>query len=75
MTKEELVNLLENSGRTIHLSKAFTTNNENKIIQEYVDYSPTTQTIFKLETRLFEVEQKLKSINAGRTEKLLILMN
>lgn len=49
MTKEELVNLLENSGRNIHLSKAFTTNNENKIIQEYVDYSPTTQTIFKLE--------------------------
>lgn len=49
MTKEELVNLLENSGRNIHLSKAFTTNNENKIISEYVDYSPTTQTIFKLE--------------------------
>ena len=49
MTKEELVNLLENSGRNIHLSKAFTTNNESEIIQEYVDYSPTTQTIFKLE--------------------------
>lgn len=49
MTKEELVNLLENSGRNIHLSKAFTTNNENTIISEYVDYSPTTQTIFKLE--------------------------
>lgn len=49
MTKKELVNLLENSGRNINLCKAFTTNNENTIIQEYVDYSPTTQTIFKLE--------------------------
>ncbi len=49
MTKAELVNLLEHSGRNINLCKAFTTNNENTIIQEYVDYSPTTQTIFKLE--------------------------
>lgn len=49
MTKAELVNLLENSGRNIHLSQTFTTNNENTIIQEYVDYSPTTQTILKLE--------------------------
>lgn len=49
MTKAELVNLLENSGRNIHLSQTFTTNNENIIIQEYVDYSPTTQTILKLE--------------------------
>lgn len=49
MTKAELVNLLENSGRNIHLSQTFTTNNENKIIKKYVDYSPTTQTIFKLE--------------------------
>lgn len=49
MTKAELVNLLENSGRNIHLSQSFITNNENKIIQTYVDYSPTTQTIFKLE--------------------------
>ena len=49
MTKSELVNLLENSGRNINLCKAFTTNNENTIIQEYVDYSPTTQTILKLE--------------------------
>ena len=49
MTKEELVNLLEHSGRNIYMSEAFTTDNENKIIQTYVDYSPTTQTIFKLE--------------------------
>lgn len=49
MTKEELVKLLEHSGRNIHLSQSFTTNNEDKIIQKYVDYSPTTQTIFKLE--------------------------
>ena len=66
MTKSELVNLLENSGRNINLCKAFTTNNENTIIQEYVDYSPTTQTIFKLENDsilkyydyfLYELEQ------------------
>lgn len=49
MTKEELVNLLENSGRNINLCKTFTTNNENTIIQEYVDYLPTTQTIFQFE--------------------------
>ena len=49
MTKEELVNLLEHSGRNIHLTQTFTKNNENKFIQKYVDYSPTTQTIFKLE--------------------------
>ena len=34
MTKAELVNLLENSGRNIHLSQTFTTNNENKIIKK-----------------------------------------
>lgn len=49
MTKEELVNLLEHSGRNINFTQTFTKNNENKFIQKYVDYSPTTQTIFKLE--------------------------
>ena len=49
MTKTELVNLLEHSGRNIYLSDAFKTVNGDKIIQKYVDYSPTTQTIFKLE--------------------------
>lgn len=49
MTKEELVNLLEHSGRNIHLTQTFTKNNEDIIIQKYVDYSPTTQTILKLE--------------------------
>ena len=49
MTKEELVNLLEHSGRNINFTQTFTINNENKFIQKYVDYSPTTQTIFQLE--------------------------
>lgn len=49
MTKSELVNLLEHSGRNIHFSESFTKDNEDIIIQKYVDYSPTTQTIFKLE--------------------------
>ena len=49
MTKEELVNLLEHSGINIHLTQTFTKNNENKFIPKYGDYSPTTQTIFKLE--------------------------
>lgn len=49
MTKEELVNLLEHSGRNIHVSESFTKDNEDIIIQKYVDYSPTTQTILKLE--------------------------
>lgn len=30
MTKEELVNLLEHSGRNIYMSEAFTTDNERK---------------------------------------------
>ena len=66
MTKEELVNLLEHSGRNIDLSEAFTKDNEDIIIQKYVDYSPTTQTILKLENDsilryydyfLYELEQ------------------
>ena len=44
MTKEELVNLLEHSGRNIDLSEVFTTD-----IPKYVNYKPTIQTIFKLE--------------------------
>lgn len=47
MTKEELVNLLENSGRSIYLSEAF--NSEDFIIQKYASYKPTTQTIFQFE--------------------------
>ena len=67
MTKEELVNLLEHSGRNIDLSEAFTKDNEDIIIQKYVDYSPTTQTILKLENDsilryydyfLYELEQQ-----------------
>ena len=66
MTKEELVNLLEHSGRNIHFSESFTKDNEDIIIQNYVDYSPTTQTILKLENDsslryydyfLYELEQ------------------
>lgn len=49
MTKEELVNLLEHSGRNIYLSEAFTTDNEDFIIQKYASYTPTTQTIFQFE--------------------------
>ena len=44
MTKEELVNLLEHSGRNIYLSEAFTTDE-----QKYASYKPTTQTIFEFE--------------------------
>lgn len=49
MTKEELVNLLEHSGRNIYLSEAFTAENEDFIIQKYASYTPTTQTIFQFE--------------------------
>ncbi len=49
MTKAELVNLLEHSGRNIYLSEAFTTDNEDFIIQKYASYKPTTQTIFQFE--------------------------
>lgn len=49
MTKAELVNLLEHSGRNIYLSEAFTTYNENFIMQKYASYTPTTQTIFQFE--------------------------
>ena len=49
MTKEELVNLLEHSGRNIYMSEAFTTDNENPIIKKYASYKPTTQTIFQFE--------------------------
>ena len=49
MTKEELVNLLEYSGRNIYLSESFTKDNEDIIIKKYVDYSPTTQTILLFE--------------------------
>ncbi len=49
MTKEELVNLLEHSGRNIYLSEAFTTDNKDFIIQKYASYTPTTQTIFEFE--------------------------
>ena len=49
MTKEELVNLLEYSGRNIYLSESFTNDNEDSIIKKYVDYSPTTQTILLFE--------------------------
>lgn len=48
MTKEELVNLLEHSGRNIYLSEAFTTD-KDFIIQKYASYKPTTQTIFQFE--------------------------
>lgn len=41
MTKEELVNLLEHSGRNICLSESF--------IQKYASYKQTTQTIFQFE--------------------------
>lgn len=49
MTKEELVNLLEHSGRNIYMSEAFTAYNEDFIIQTYANYKPTTQTIFEFE--------------------------
>lgn len=49
MTKSELVNLLENSGRNIYLSKAFSTDNKDFIIQKYASYKQTTQTIFQFE--------------------------
>lgn len=49
MTKAELVNLLEHSGRNIYLSEAFTAENEDFIIQKYASYKPTTQTIFQFE--------------------------
>lgn len=46
MTKEELINLLEHSGRNIDLGDAY---NEDLILKKYVSYIPTTQTIFQLE--------------------------
>lgn len=46
MTKEELVNLLKNSGRNIDLSESF---NDVFIKQKYANYKPTTQTIFQFE--------------------------
>ena len=49
MTKTELVNLLEHSGRNIYLTEAFTTDNKDFIIQKYASYTPTTQTIFQFE--------------------------
>ena len=49
MTKEELVKLLEHSGRNIYMSEAFTAYNEDFIIQKYASYTPTTQTIFQFE--------------------------
>ena len=49
MTKSELVNLLENSGRNIYLSEAFSTDNEDFIRQKYASYKQTTQTIFQFE--------------------------
>ena len=49
MTKAELVNLLEHSGRNIYLSEAFSTDNEDFIIQKYASYKSTTQTIFQFE--------------------------
>ena len=49
MTKEELVNLLEHSGRNIYMSEAFSAYNEDFIIQTYASYKPTTQTIFEFE--------------------------
>lgn len=50
MTKKELVNLLEHSGRNIYFSEAFTRDdNEDFIIQKYASYTPTTQTIFQFE--------------------------
>ena len=49
MTLDELVNLLEHSGRNIYLSEAFTPNNENLFIHKYASYTPTTQTIFQFE--------------------------
>ena len=55
MTKEELVNLLEHSGRNIYLSESFSTDNEDFIIQKYASYTPTTQTIFQ-----FGLDGKLK---------------
>ena len=47
MTYAELVNLLEHSDRNINVSEAFTTYNEDFIIQKYASYKPTTQTIFE----------------------------
>ena len=49
MTKEELVNLLETSGRNIYMSEACTAYNEDFSIQTYASYKPTTQTIFEFE--------------------------
>ncbi len=49
MTKSELVNLLENSGRNIDLSEAFSTDNEDFIRKKYASYKQTTQTIFQFE--------------------------
>lgn len=49
MTINELVNLLEHSGRNIYLSHAFTADNEDFIIKKYANYKPTTQTIFQFE--------------------------
>lgn len=46
MTKKELVNLLEHSGRNIYLDDAY---NEDLVMNKYVSYTPTTQTIFKFE--------------------------
>lgn len=66
MTKSELVNLLEHSGRNIYLSEAFTTDNEDIIIKKHASYTPTTQTILQLEKEsilryydyfLYELEQ------------------
>ena len=49
MTKDELVDLLEHCDRNIYVSEAFTTDNEDFIIQKYASYKPTTQTIFEFE--------------------------
>lgn len=46
MTKKELINLLEHSGRNIDLGDEY---NEDLILKKYVSYTPTTQTIFQLE--------------------------
>lgn len=63
MTKEELINLLEHSGKNIYLVDVYS---EDSILKKHVSYVPTTQTIFKLENDsilryydyfLYEMEQ------------------
>lgn len=49
MTTKELIYLLIHCDRNIYLSDAFTTYNEDFIIQKFVSYTPTTQTIFQFE--------------------------